>query len=339
MPSLREFFATEAADIVARLNDLVQRLDAGSGDVTELQRDARALRGSAQMAREDRAYRTALGLEAAARSILTGALAWTEEVSARVQRSLEDVSSLAQRTESDDDAETRVRRSLDRWREIGVPLPDETAPAAAPATPSEGSRQFLQFAAHEVAGIITEMDVSLEMLAGDPRNRDPLKSILRRERALLGAARLDEIAVVAEVLRATDDMTRLIAKLNVPVKDDWLAIFRAARDALKNSLDALQKGEVPTATPALSKLRVMRQELLERHGEAETVSAPEPRGSAAPVFSADDVVPIQQFCYSGERALQRAQELKPELERLVSSNDAARDTIEEIFDLIRLARG
>jgi chemotaxis protein histidine kinase CheA len=333
MPSLREFFMTEANEILARLNGLVQRLDEGAGEVTELQRDVRALRGSAQMAREDRAYRTALGLEAAIRALLTGVLKWNEEVSARIRRSLEDIASLAEGSEADDDADSRVRRSLDRWREIGVPLAedvDNSLPS------SEASRQFMQFAAHEVAGVVTEMDVGLEMLTVDPRNRDPLKSILRRERALLGAARLDEITVVAEVLRATDDMARLIAKLNAPVKEEWLAVFRSAREVLKTSLDALQKGELPTPTPALSRLRVLRQELTERHGEVDALAQPHQRAGAPQAVSSDDIVPIEQLCYSGERALQRALELKPEVERLAAANPAARDTIEEVFDLIRL---
>jgi len=335
MPSLREFFITEANDILARLNALVQRLDDGSSEVAELQRDVRALRGSAQMAREDRTYRTTVGLEAAIRALVTGALRWNEEVSARMRRSLEDIASLADRSESDDEADDRVRRSLDRWREMGVPLPEDQTAATVPPS-SEASVQFLQFAAHEIAGIVTEMDVSLEMLASDPRNRDPLKSILRRERALLGAARLDEIAVVAEALRATDDMTRLIVKLNAPVKEEWLSVFRSARDVLKSSLESLQRNELPGPTPALSKLRVLRQELIERHGDVDAApeAPPLPAGTAS--INTNDVVPIEQLCYSGQRALQQALALRPQLERLAQGDAAARDTIEELFDLIRL---
>ena len=337
MPSLREFFVTEATDLLARLTSLVQRLDAGSGETAELQRDARALRGSAQMAREDRTYRAALALETAARSLVAGALKWNDEVSTRIRRSLEDIGALVQRNESDAEADARVQRTLEGWRDIGVGSRDDAKPATSAQT-KEGSRQFLQFAAHEVAGILSEMDVSLEMLAADPRNRDPLKSILRRQRALLGATRLDEIGVVAEVLRATDDMTRLIAKLNVPVKEEWLAVFRSAREVLKTSLDALQNGELPVATPALSRLRVLRQELLERHSEADvSTSGPQRAGTTAePMLSLGDVVPIERLCYSGERALKRALELKPEIDALAGTNQAAREKVEEVFALIRL---
>lgn len=354
MPSVRDFFVTEANEVIAQLNKLVQRLDGGSTDTAELQRHSRTLRGSAQMAREDRVYRAALGLEAAARSVTSGALAWSADFSSRIQRTLEDLNALVRGGEAEDAADLRVRRTLDRWKEIGIALPEEVPQAAASAQVSEASRQFRQFAAHEVAGIIAEMEVSLETLQAEPRNRDPLKSILRRQRALLGAARLEEIPVIAEALRATEDLTRVIAKLNVPVKEEWLAVFRSARDVLKASLEPLQKGEVPGHTPALSKLRTMRQELLDRYGQGEdpatsalaTPAAPPtappappqaPLPVAQPLSSAtDDVVPIEQFCYQGTAALKRALELRPQIEQLAAANPGARESIAEVFDLIQL---
>lgn len=360
MSNVREFFTTEAAEFLAQLGKVVQRLDGGSGEMTELQRQARGLRGSAQMAREDRVYRAAVGLEAAARSVAGGAIGWSEELSSRIRRTMEDIDALVRGGEPDDAADSRVRRSLDRWREVGVTLPEDGNVAPHAEQVSEASRQFRQFAAHEVAGIIAEMEVSLETLAADPRNRDPLKAILRRQRAMLGAARLDEISVVAEALRATEDLTRVIAKLNVPVKEEWLSVFRSSRDVLKAALDSLQKGEAPGATPSLSKLRVLRQELMERHGAGEAVPvtgpptataqaaaqapaqapAPAPAQAAAqapaPTLAPDAAVPIEQFLYHGDRALQRALELQPEIAQLAESNPQARESIDELFDLIRL---
>src|SRR5688572_16282311 len=257
MATLREFFTTEAGDYLAQLTAAVQRLDTGSGDPAELHRQTRGLRGSAQMAREDRVYHAAMGLEAAARSVANGLVGWTEDISTRIRRTLEDIDALIKGGESDDLADGRLKRTLERWKEMGVELPQD-APAA-PTPVSEASRQFQQFAAHEIGGIVIEMEAALQTLATDPRNRDPLKSILRRQRALLGAARLEEISVVAEALRATEDMTRVIAKLNVPVKEEWLAVFRSARDVLRNAVEPLQRGELPATSPALSKLRTLRQ--------------------------------------------------------------------------------
>lgn len=351
MSNVREFFTTEASEFLVQLGKVVQRLDGGSGETTELQRQCRGLRGSAQMAREDRVYRAAVGLEAAARSVAGGAVGWSEEMSSRIRRTIEDIDALVRGGEAEDAADTRVRRSLDRWREVGVNLPDDNTVAPHAEQLSEASRQFRQFAAHEVAGIIAEMEVSLETLAADPRNRDPLRAILRRQRAMLGAARLDEIPAVGEALRATEDLTRIIAKLNVPVKEEWLSVFRSSRDVLKASLDSLQKGEAPVATPALSKLRVLRQELMDRYGAGEPVpvtggpptQTPTPTqtqtlatASAPAPATESDIMPVEQFFYRGEKALQRALELQQQIALLAESNPQARESVEELFDLIRL---
>jgi chemotaxis protein histidine kinase CheA len=372
MATLREFFVTEAADYLAQLTGAVQQLDSGSGDPTELHRHTRGLRGSAQMAREERVYRAALGLEAAARSVANGIVNWTEDISTRIRRTLEDIDALVKGEEPDDSMDQRLKRALERWKEAGVEVPTQEANTA---PLSEASRQFMQFAAHEVTGIVTEMQAALETLAEDPRSRDPLKAILRRQRALLGAARLDEISVVAEALRGTEDMTRVIAKLNVPVKEEWLAVFRSARDVLRAAIEPLQRGEAPSATPALSKLRTLRQELLDRYGEGEAVAVtagPTPAATAAtgtytpppstaapksfdiPSPAAKPVVPpereaadnqdhekphvvsIDHLQYQGVRALQRALELQPVLERIAGDNAEAREQVNELFDLIRL---
>jgi chemotaxis protein histidine kinase CheA len=365
MATLREFFATEAADYLAQLTAAVQELDTGGGDAGELHRHTRALRGSAQMAREERVYHAALGLEAAARSVANGLLNWSEDISTRVRRTLEDIEALIKGGETEESADGRLKRALERWKEAGVEMPAEQP---APTPVSEASRQFQQFAAHEVSGIVNEMEAGLATLATDPRNRDPLKSILRRQRALLGAARLEEISVVAEALRATEDMTRVIAKLNVPVKEEWLAVFRSARDVLKAAIEPLQRSEAPPPTPALSKLRTLRQELLDRYGEGEAVavtgaptaaataasagtytppvSASTPSGAAKPapvaatpkpVRDEDGIVPIDALLYEGPRALQRALELQPALERIAGEDPRAREQVRELFDLIRMA--
>src|SRR5215216_3016661 len=99
MPTIREFFATEASEVLTQLGSLIERLDSGSGEAGELQRQTRALRGSAQMARDERVYRAAHALEAAARSVAVGVLSWGQDVSTRVRRTLEDIEALVRADE------------------------------------------------------------------------------------------------------------------------------------------------------------------------------------------------------------------------------------------------
>ena len=63
MPSVREFFSTEASEYLDKLGNLVAGLNDSAVDPAELHKVTRALRGSAQMAREERIYKVAVGLE------------------------------------------------------------------------------------------------------------------------------------------------------------------------------------------------------------------------------------------------------------------------------------
>ena len=57
---------------------------------------------------------------------------------------------------------------------------------------------------------------------------------------------------------------------------------------------------------------------------------------SAPSAAPAEVVPIEALLYEGQRALQRALELQPALERIAGDNAEALDKVSEVFDLIRL---
>jgi hypothetical protein len=358
MATLREYFVNEADDVLSRIDAALDRLDAGEGDADDLALQARALRGSAHLARELRVYRAGLGLEAAARALSNGGLSWSAEVSRHTRHTMEDLYALVHGGEADGAADTRVDRVLDRWRALGVELP--ALPPRSGSDKSRGengaNRDFRQFAAQEVAAIATEIDSGLKELAAAPRELDPVRVVLRRQRALLGSARLAEVATVAETLHAVDAIAQLIIKLNVPVRDEWFDALKAARDALNSASAPLRKGEDPPSTPAYITLRSLHAELVSRYTERAEPSvastaqaaprqarapaaAPFVRPAAAGTSAPLDVVPIELLCFSGERALRRALELRSQIDRLAGQNAAARESLDELFDLIRLGIG
>src|SRR5690606_13460921 len=97
------------------------------------------------------------------------------------------------------------------------------------------------------------LDRGIQDLHVDPMDRAPLMSILRRQRALLGSARLEEIPVIADILRAVEDLTRVIVKLDVGVKQEWLDIYRVARDALQTTIAPLLRDELPQSSNSVSR--------------------------------------------------------------------------------------
>ncbi|HEX6694870.1 MAG TPA: hypothetical protein VF035_09260 [Longimicrobiales bacterium] len=340
MATLTEFFDAEAKRYIERLTELVA---APSPDAGEVYRNARGLRGSAQMAREDRVYRSALALEAGARALLQGALAWSSSVTDRVRESVAEIDALVKGTGNEDpELDTLTARSVQGWENVGVAVPDAAGGGAANTSARDAVQEFRAFAAAEVEGITEALDLGIQALSDNCMDREALKSILRRQRALLGAARLDEIPVVAELLRAVEDLSRVIAKLDVGVKREWLDIYRVAREGLKATIDPLRSNEDPESNHSLARLRHMRAELIERYGSGEAVSTaggPEQGLVQAQPVADDEVVDIAELQYSGSAALGRAAELRAELERATAGSAEARPIIDEIFDLIELARG
>lgn len=280
MPIVRDFFRTEAEDCLRRLDELLDAAAPGAVDAAELLRVSRLLRGSAQMAREDDVATLARALESVARAVVSDVVAWDEELAARVRDTVAELRALVE-AESGQERAARAAmaaRALDRW------MPATQAPApASPAPTRSADDEFQEFAAREVAAIGAEMDRSLPVLEREPRNREPLKAILRRQRALLGATRVDELPPVAEALRAIDRICRLIARQDVAVEGDWFELFRAARRVLAESVEGLVAGTPPTETPSLPALRRIRDGLLDRYGVLQDAPRPQmPAGVEPP---------------------------------------------------------
>jgi hypothetical protein len=275
MATLREFFDHEARRSFAELE---QQLAAAAGpDLAELYHAIRSLRGAAQMAREDLVHRGAGMFEEAARRLLGGSLPWSPDVAERVRATVDDLHDLARRDEDEMQRAKRLAGLFERWRSVGVAPPAHPASVVADASPgpstAEAAREFREYVAGEVAAVADTLETGVRQLLADPMDREPLRLILLRQRALLGAARLDEVPIIGEILRAIEDLTRVIAKLNVGTKHEWLDIYRVALEALRASIEPLAAGDDPRETHAVKRLRHLREELLERYGTGEVVSA------------------------------------------------------------------
>ncbi|HEX6938445.1 MAG TPA: hypothetical protein VF158_03475 [Longimicrobiales bacterium] len=265
MPSVREFFLAEAGDCLARLERVVEESTPGTVDAAELLRVARLLRGSAQMARNQHVESASRVLESAVRAIVDDGGAWDEATRERARETLADLRALVEAGESVTAREARVARVVERWRRPEGEPAAAASPAASPAD-AQSEEEFQAYAAREVAGVLSELDRCVPILDREPRNREPLKAILRRQRALLGSTRVETLPAVVETLRTIDQICRLIARQDVAVEDEWLELFRVARRVLGETVEALVAGDVPTATPSQPALRRLRGTLLDRYG-------------------------------------------------------------------------
>lgn len=268
MATLNDYFRDEAREFLNALESSLKRSPAP--DAGELHRAVRGLRGTAQMAREQRIFDVVSAFESATRAIADGALAWSDGIAESARQTIADLRVLLDPSEEEELLDARANDAAARWREAD---PDPT-PVAAPPVVDHGTKEFREFAAREASEIADALDQGISVLQSDPMNREPLTIILRRQRALLGSARLEELPVIADILRAVEDLTRVIVKLDVGVKQEWLDIYRVARDALQTTIAPLLRDELPQSSNSVSRLRHMRAELLERYGRAMEAAPP-----------------------------------------------------------------
>lgn len=368
MNGVRAFFRTEATEC---LDGLEQRLARTTSvhEAGELLRFARTLRGSAQMARDNETMTAARALENALRNIVKGATPWNESTADLIRKTVTELRALALNDEPDEVRDRRVETTVGRWLEPAPPAQRRSTPAdepmgepasAQPTAQSDGDGnariEFFVYAASEVSAILATLDRAIPALKRDPRDREALKQILRRQRALLGAATLDWVPDIAQTLRSIDEVCRLIARHDVDVTDEWLECFLAARDVLFDAANRLMEGGTPDQSPSLPKLLELRTRLFERFAEPEQPQhhTPRPEHQSAPLRVdtpssestpqqpiADTVsgpspaiVPVDELLYRGEAALRRAHEIVAILERATADDPSVRDAVAELSELL-----
>lgn len=380
MSTLRDFFSSEADDCLRRIEAVIASPAGGDIDGAELLRVTRLLRGSAQMAGEDRVLKLARAFEATARALVSHVVSWDATLRDAAHATVDDLRVLVRGTEAEEAREARLAQALERLRLPGqiaagdppahrpatsgaaqrttpatppapqvAASPPATPPPAVSATPRPPSTDpFLATAAREVSGIVALLDEALPVLRREPRNRVPLKHLLRKQHPLLTSRRLSELPTVAVALRAVDEICRLIARRNEAVAGDWLAFFEAVGSVLAEAEKALLVGAVPEGSGTLRELERIRARLVgsadaPSPGAARTDTTPA-HGTGAGAAAAGaahvdprpaDATPIEEFFYRGEALLRRAEELRPAIDRGLEGDATAREALEELYDLIR----
>lgn len=251
---MREYFESEAGESLRALRDAAT----DRAGAAALVAPARALRGAALLAGDDRVHDVAAALT---ESLRDGSALARDDFLSRLTATIDDLELLIAASEEAGHLDSRARDAAKRW---GGPRSGPTRGAAADAD------DLHDFAAREAASLAGVMENAVAAFQVDPLDRAWLGTVLKYQRALLGSVQLESMPVVGESLRAVEDLTELVVHLNVPVKAEWLDIFRSARNVLRAAHGALERGETPTPVPALSRLRTLREELLSRYANRDS---------------------------------------------------------------------
>jgi len=319
---LVEWFEKEAAGYLATIEQEAGRIGSGEADASPeplvaAQSAARALAGSARLANARWLQRAASTFERALRrtAVQPGS---APRLAEDMRLTVDDLRYLLDASEPDDARDARVEVVAARWEEAGGYTAEQPAPDG-------GTAGFTAFVIAEVTAIGDTMEQGITAFNENPASREWLGAILRSQRALLGSVRLDAIPVIAEALRAVEDLCQLIVSLDVPVKSEWLDVFRSAREVLRSAVAAIEEGGEPGQTPALSRLRTLREELLARYGERVAAQAAE-----APV-EPETTKPAPEHPVDPR---QRAVVLRAEIAQALGDQTEPRLALDELYGLL-----
>jgi HPt (histidine-containing phosphotransfer) domain-containing protein len=264
--ALSDYFVREAGEYLAELERRIATEPLP--DAERVFRLSRGIRGSAQVAQADGVAEVAARLEGAARFVLEGRIPWSEDLRARVERTVEDLRHLLDRGAAwGDEEEARVQSAIARWGGFA-----DIARSPAPVTTGEAVFTFVRT---ELAGILVALDRTITVLEDQPPDRHSLDGLMRRIRTLRGVSGSDLLAPVLEVVEGCDELLRALVTGQIP-EEDPSVILAATRSALHTAAGALDRGEAPPAHgPALNRFRALRSRLFvdpERFADPSVVS-------------------------------------------------------------------
>jgi chemotaxis protein histidine kinase CheA len=248
-PGFLEFFILEAGEYVEQLDALVLA-DAGDGpDAGSVQRVARALRGTATMAKLTPFADVAAGIERAGRAMHEGALPWDAAVSAALVAAIDDLKILLRSARSwaaaDDQRAAACVAELQRL----APQRRTVAAQAGVTAAGPASGAALPSAAY-LAAEAANIAAGLELLTTRVGDADTAANVLRRVRALRGVAGVKELGPLADALEATEDAARPLESSREPMTDEARRILESAAAYLRVLAQALREGtpvEAPSA--------------------------------------------------------------------------------------------
>lgn len=260
-PGYLDFFVLEASEYVEKLDALVGAAGATGPDAREFARIARALRGSATMARSSGMAELAGGIERAGRALRDGTLWWDAKLSGALVAAVEDCKILLRALKTwgaAEDARVRARVAelaafAPPWRG-GTPTPTGASravsgtPAAAPPTTLGGAALYLATAA---GGIVAALDD----LTTRPHSREALANALGRVRALRGVAAVRDLPPLGEVVEAIERAAKSAEISGSMPGAAQVAVLSAAAEVLRRVSTELGAGQRPAAAgPDLDRL-------------------------------------------------------------------------------------
>jgi hypothetical protein len=248
---------------VEQLDGLLARAASGAPDFDAFARNARALRGSATMAKVHGISDVANALERIVKGLRDGTLQWTLQLRGAIIATIDDLRILIRGVRTWGGAEDA--RAAARAAELNALAPAPRRPASPTPVAVAGSAAFL---AIQTSGVAT----GLQRFADAPGPPATFAETLARIRALRGVAALLDLPPLAEVVAAVDDAAKGLEIGSKKATDALRELFRAAAAVLREGSDAIKAGGRPdVGTNAVFAFTVAAQGFVEGTGDDDQV--------------------------------------------------------------------
>jgi chemotaxis protein histidine kinase CheA len=231
---LLDFFVLEASDYVERLDGLLAQAGPRGPDGDAFARQARALRGSATMARLTTLAELATSIERAARALRDGQLEWGDALRGVLVSAVDDLKILIRGVRNWGPGEEQ--RVQTRLTELTKWVPASRTPALTPTT-AQGGVTFL-------VGETAEIAASLEAFVAKPGDRTLLGEVLARVRALRGLATIKDVPPLADVMDGIERAAKPM-ELGREASKEQQDVLAAAAGVLRRATTSLRSGGRP----------------------------------------------------------------------------------------------
>jgi chemotaxis protein histidine kinase CheA len=257
-----DFFVLEASEYVEQLDALMLNGGSTGPDLEAMQRAARALRGSAQMAKLPAFAEMASGIERIGHGLRSGVTRWEPALAGALVAAIDDCKLLLRNVRAwspADDARSRARIvELARYAPARSSTPHSSA-----AISSDGG-----YLMTEVANI----GAGAELLATRPTDRDAASNVLRRVRALRGIAGVKDHPSLGEVLEATEHAAHPLERGEPKLTPERVSVLAAAATVLRAIASAMRGGgAIDPASPELARFAGALEAMQEQEIEGERV--------------------------------------------------------------------
>ena len=257
-----DFFILEAGEYVEQLDGLLDAGRTAGPDAEALQRIARALRGSATMAKLLPFAEVAGGIERVGRALREGALQWEPGLAGVVVAAVDECKLLLRnvRNWSDvEDSRARARAS-------------ELATYAATRRPTPMASPSMQGHDSYLATESSNIGAGLELLATRPADREAAANVLRRVRALRGIASVKDHPALADVLEAAEQAAHPLETGELTLGAERIALLTEAATVLRAIASGIRTGgEANAPTPDLSRFATALEAMQETETGTERV--------------------------------------------------------------------